>query len=366
MKICHLTTVHPRNDIRVFYKMCKSIAEINVEISLIVADGKGDDTVDQVNIIDVGSYQSSRFKRLFVAQRKMLQTALELNADCYQLHDPELLKIAPKLKRRGKKVIYDSHEDVPKQILYKKWLGPLFMRKIISKVYDWYEKNTVLKLDGLISVIEEITEKFKCPNMITIKNYPIVEEYQAHVKINDNRKKKIIYVGSISEERGIMDYLDAMKKLKSDFTLVLVGSFSSIQLKEKCLNHPAWREVEYLGFQPMEEVVKLLGECFMGLCVLHPEQNYLTSLPTKGFEYASAQLPMIMSNFDYWRDYFEGTCIFVQPKNSDGILKAIETLINDHSKYEAIQKTQFNRSKIYSWENEAKKLKGFYDKIVSS
>jgi len=49
----------------------------------------------------------------------------------YQLHDPDLLPIGNKLKSLGKKVIFDSHEDVPQQIKDKEWI-PKILRNLIS------------------------------------------------------------------------------------------------------------------------------------------------------------------------------------------------------------------------------------------
>lgn len=52
--ICHLTSVHPRNDSRIFHKMCKSLASMDVKVTLVVADGKGNEMLDNVEIIDIG------------------------------------------------------------------------------------------------------------------------------------------------------------------------------------------------------------------------------------------------------------------------------------------------------------------------
>ena len=110
MKIGHLTSVHPRHDIRIFHKQCRTLAKAGDDVHLVV-EGMGDSEVGGVPMFDADAPQAGRLKRMTVSSRMVHERARLLDADLYHQHDPELLPVALKLKRAGHKVVFDSRED---------------------------------------------------------------------------------------------------------------------------------------------------------------------------------------------------------------------------------------------------------------
>ena len=133
---------------RVFYKECVSLAEAGYEVYLVSCgetyDKKG------VHVIGVAGRNTSRLERMTKSAKAVYQAALDLDADIYHFHDPELIPYGLKLKRRGKKVIFDDHEGLSEQVLEKSWV-PKPLKKPISVAYRFYETHAVGKFDAVIT-----------------------------------------------------------------------------------------------------------------------------------------------------------------------------------------------------------------------
>ena len=218
--VCHLSTVHQRYDTRIFVKECKSLSKI-YNLNLIVADGNGDECIDNINIYDVGK-PKNRIKRIYSSTEKILDKAIKVNSDIYHFHDPELLRIGLKLKKIGKKVIYDAHEDLPRQILTKHWITPP-LRKMVAYFVEKYENYAASKMNGVIGATFHISKRFSIVNKLStnINNYPLISEFEDCTKSIEN--SNIIYSGGISKERGIVEIIKAIEK--TDIKLLLAGRF---------------------------------------------------------------------------------------------------------------------------------------------
>lgn len=366
MRIVHVTSVHQRYDARIFLKMCTSLATAHYETHLIVADSLGDEKKYGVLIHDVKK-EHGRLNRVVKTSSKIFDKAMQLNASVYHIHDPELIPIGLKLKSQGKKVIFDAHEDFPKQILTKHYL-PLVLRKIISICAEIGERFLCRKFDGIVGATPFISKKFLeiNKNVININNYPKIEELQ----IIDKPQRilaQVCYIGGISVERGIKEVVTALTLTKNNVSLALAGKFHSVQLEQDIKQEKGWGKTNFIGFVGRKEIQELLSNTQIGLVTLYPTVSYLDSLPVKLFEYMCAGVPVIASDFPLWREIvLKHNCgLCVDPQNPEEIAKAIDYLIDNPQIAEEMGRNGFKAVQTeFNWANEEAKLLKFYESMI--
>ncbi|KIY41314.1 glycosyl transferase [Pseudomonas sp. 10-1B] len=365
MKIVHLTSVHSRYDIRIFQKQCRTLSGAGYDVTLIVADGKGDERINGVQILDVGK-PTGRLQRIFKATQHVYKRALSLDGDIYQFHDPELLPIGVRLKKAGKVVIFDSHEDVPKQLLSKPYLPPMIMR-LISVVFSIYERFACKKLDYIFAATPFIRDKFLKINSASqdINNFPMIGELDAALPW-DKKNNEVCYVGGIASIRGIAEVVEAFAHTTERVRLNLVGRFSESDVEQQVKKLSGWGSVNQLGQLERTGVKEVLSKSLAGLVTFHPLPNHVDAQPNKMFEYMSAGIPVIASDFPLWRQIIDGSnCgVLVDPMNPQSIAMAIDSLARDPGRAKALGENGRAAVKAkYNWDIESKKLLACYAQL---
>jgi len=364
MKICHFTSVHTYTDTRILLKECTSLALAGHEVHL-VAVGAPDEVRNGVHIHGVTPVSGGRLSRMTKTANAVAEKAKTLNAELYHFHDPELLHSALKLRREGKKVIYDVHEDVPRDIMSKTWI-PGVLRSLISRSFEVYENYAAKRLSYVITATPFIKKRFTMQGIKAevVNNYPILGELGAEQIDWAQKEQAVTYVGEITDIRGCFEMVKAIGE--TDAKLLLGGRFDPLGLSEDVSKLPGWTKVEELGQLDRTAVAETFARARAGLVLLHPAPNHTDAQPNKMFEYMSAGLPLIGSHFPLWRGIIEGNeCgLCVDPQDPHAIAEGIRWIM-DHP-VEAKRMADNGRKAVrekYNWEAEGKKLLSIYKEL---
>lgn len=366
LKICHLTSVHyPYNDPRIYVKECCTLASVGYETHL-VAPGAPNEVIKNVQLHFIPKIKENRLLRMTKGVWSVYQQALAIQADIYHFHDPELIPLGILLVRQGKKVIYDVHEDVPRDILIKCWI-PKVWRRMISWLVEKLEDFAAKQCTAIVTATPFIRDRFLnlgC-SAVDVKNYPSLDELSFPNTNWEEKEPVVCYIGSITEERGIFEMIKAMGE--TDICLLLGGEFAYQQQREEAVNMLGWANVKELGWLGREEVAQTLRKSMAGLVLLHPSPNLINALSVKMFEYMCAGIPVIASNFPLWKEIIEGNqCgICVDPHNPQAIAEAIQWIISHPN--ESKQMGENGKRAVlekYNWEKESKVLLELYKDII--
>lgn len=369
IKVCIFTSAHHPFDSRIFYKECKSLAKADYEVVL-VAPHEKNEWVDGVQIQAI-SMPKNRYERMLTTVWQVYRKAIEQKAIVYHFHDPELILVGLLLRWKGKKVIFDIHENIAQQIKVKRWVP---FRKIISKSFFFFDL-ICSKFFFLILAEKSYERKYKkwTSRFIIIQNMPDIVFFKKY-EVGLRNSNGIFYVGGISENRGIITLVEALRILKNngtDFHFHCIGKFNPEFKKDKLLGKIKQYElndfVTFYGRLEIEKAYQYSKNCSVGVSILKPIENYIDSYSTKIFEYMSISLPVVTSNFELYRNVIEnykcGIC--VDPENPEQIAAAIEYLLLN--KDVANQMGENGRKAVeerYNWNRENKKLLQFYKELI--
>ncbi len=362
-KIIHFTTVHPMFDTRIFYKECVSLAAAGFDVTLMAPGGISGEQ-SGVHLVSLESYASrrDRFRR---GTRAVYDRLLETDADFYHFHDPELFFVARRLQRRGRRVIYDAHESVAKDIAgkpyLKKWQAALF-----GPIVGFIERNVAKRLTHVVCATPAIASQFAFPSTV-VANYPLLAEWlsvDTTWASYEVRPMMGVYVGGINEERCADVMIGAAGLACPGKVVPCLGLAGSLEPADMNVDMPG---VKYFGVLPRVEVSKLMEQARFGLAIFQSRPNITSALPTKILEYMACGIPVIVSNSLHVGVSIvddTGCGLAVDETDERAVANAIEWILS-HPR-EAFEMGSRGRDAVleqYSWESEEERLVELYMRL---
>lgn len=367
--IVHATTVHPRGDTRIAVKETASLATLFGDVSLFVQDGLGEGTgPGGVPVIDTGLRPTSRLLRMSLGTWRMARAVARADPDIAHFHDPELIPAGLWWKLKGIRVIYDVHEDLPRQLMNKPWI-PRPLRRPLAALVGLAEKIAGHAFDGIAAATPPIAARFPPDRTALVQNFPDLRELSfAESRPHADRPPHVLYVGSVTAIRGIETMVRAMSLVRTpNARLSLAGRFDPPDLEARVVSLPGWNQVDAFGWADRPTVHRQLSETRAGLVLLGATPSYVEAQPVKMFEYMAAGLPVVASDFPRWREMIEAAdcAVFVDPEDPEAAAAAIDRLLADPVRAEAMGargreavRTRFN------WAQEGEALAALYRRVA--
>lgn len=363
LRVVHITSAHPASDMRIFRKMAASQAARGWEVHAVAIDFcTGQSRMEEhygvrIHILP-GLRMVSRLRRASIGAARVAWTAYKLRPNIVQAHDPELIPFLVPLRLLGIHTIFDAHEDFLAQNKNKVWtrgfkrypiLAYAGILRCLARRFCWL---ILAATDGVASAYPEKKTE-------TVRNYPIDGELgSVSPAAISQRPRSLAYIGGISSERGIFEIVEAAGRCEALECLEIAGRFETQELEAQVRALPGWRKVRFHGYADRVELTAILGRVRGGLVTLMATPNHLHSIPVKLLEYFNAGLPVIASDFPYWRELVadQETGLLVDPADPEQIASAMTLLMIDDELTRLAKGVEAGPKGTLHWSAEAERM----------
>ena len=365
-KVCMLSAVRPATEHRMLSKEGASLVRAGYRVS-IVAPHSHDEVISGIAIKAVHRF-TSRLARMVGTTWFVYREALRQRADVYHFHNTELIPVGWLLKLHGKCVLYDVREDTPADIRDKHWI-PRWARPAVAWAVDIAEKLSGRMFDGIVASSLHIGQRFPRSKTVVVQSFPLLDEALPASRPYLERPPLVLYIGSISPTRGVLELIEAMGLLPETLQarLAIGGEFEPAELEQEARQKPGWKRTDYAGWQNRCGLLDLLSHARVGVVPFLPTGWHLDIQPIKLFEYMIAGLPIVSSNLPRLSAIVqEVQCgILVEPGQPEALAEAIQWLLEHPAEAQAMgDRGRQAVLQTYNWNSQAQLLLDLYRRVT--
>lgn len=277
------TVVHDPFDARVYTREIQALLAAGHDVTYAAPwSAFGMQPPESVRAIDLPRASARRRLAALRHTRAILKQE-SANHDLILLHNPELLAAVAGSPAREKTVL-DVHEDLAAALVDKDYLpthGRAPLRLGVRYSERWAENHI-----RLILAEEGYRDRFS-------KDHPVVpNESVVPDQVAAPKADRVVYLGRVSESRGLGDMVAAAGLLPHGITMEVLG-WADDAAQPMLDQAVADGTVTASGRIDNEVALSRLEGSLAGLSLLHDLPNYRHSRPTKIVEYMSRGIPVI-------------------------------------------------------------------------
>lgn len=332
MNVCHVTSVHPPFDPRIFHRECLSLARADHDVTIVAPADFQERFEGGVRVLGVPAARRRRERvRVWRDIRRRLS---ELRPDVVHFHDPELLLVARLF--RPARLIYDCHEYVAESLLTRPWI-PRPVRTPLARLISVLEPLLARQADRIVIASPGQNARLSAARrpVTLLHNFPFLDPRRPS---RHSDGATLIHVGAQARVRGSDDTIEAVSYVRPrvpQVRLLVVGPFNHApyeqELRQLVRERGLEDVVDMVGEVSYTDVPNWLAKADVGLIPWRATVQYMHAVPSKVFDYMMAALPVVSSDMPEPRRLVtEAQCgLLVEPGNSKSLGEAIITLLEN-------------------------------------
>lgn len=364
-RVLHVTTAHPADDVRIFERECRSLAlsgryEVLLAAAGTIPPGSG------VTLLPLTPVPANRIARFIAGPRKALALARSIEAEIWHFHDPELLPVAYRLARSGRRVIWDAHEDYESQFTEeggKNWIpGPVrgLVRSGTKALLAAVDRHAA----AVVAATPTIADRYSNPRAVLVGNETRLEAFEGCRP--DFHARQLLFTGTAGPSHLFSEVVEAVAQIPGA-RLAVAGREPDAVVWASAKRELGDR-ITYLGWLGRPELAEAMSRATLGLLTYADTAAYAVASPTKSFEFGAAGLPMVSSpNLMNLRALADSGAGFVATDfSASGLREAIRAgLDNQEAWVRASADARAWAAKHGSWASSESRLLELYSELLS-
>ena len=303
MRVCHVTSNHPAEDDRIFFKEARSLARAGADVTLLCSDVTRA-PVDTFGIKYATYPGGGSIRRRLITIGELEKALMSSEFDVIHCHEPDALVAALRVKAaRSVKVIFDSHEMWGATLAQR---FPSWMWGGVEGAFRAVERRWLAKCDwGLGAtwrISDYLAESLGRDKVATILNVPDTKLFALPVRKTWDGEITFCHDGHLNFDRGLVTMVEAFRLVSTrhNVRFKIVGDVYARErewLDQVIEKYGLQGKIVRTGWLPYKEVGAALAPCHIGLIALTRRPNNEYSLPNKLFNYLLYGMPFIGPEF---------------------------------------------------------------------